>query len=66
MPKQNTVWPKIIRAGLIGGLIFSGIVVGLNFLLTGNISILKALVYFVIGALLYGFLAYRSSKKSSN
>ncbi|MBR9914599.1 MAG: hypothetical protein GYB32_07190 [Algicola sp.] len=57
---------RIITAALIGGIIFSGIVTLLDYLLGRDFSLMRLLFYLVFGILMYGFLTYRNFKKHNN
>jgi len=54
---------KIVLAALIGSTIFTVVIVGFNYLVFREFSLIKTIVYFFLGIILYGFLAYRSNKK---
>jgi len=54
---------QIIKAGLIGGTIFSIVVVLVDKLMGRDFSWLRLAFYFVFGVIMYGFLTYRNFKK---
>jgi hypothetical protein len=54
---------RIIKAGLIGGTIFSIVVLLVDKLMGRDFSWLRLVFYFVFGVIMYGFLTYRSFKK---
>lgn len=55
---------RIITAGLVGGTIFSIVVVLFDyFLMKREFSWPRLVFYFVFGVLMYGFLTYRNFKK---
>ncbi|WP_323789414.1 hypothetical protein [Psychroserpens sp.] len=54
---------RIIKAGLIGGTIFSVVVLLVDKLMGRDFSWLRLGFYFVFGVLMYGFLTYRNFKK---
>jgi len=54
---------RIIKTGLIGGTIFSIVVVLVDKLMGRDFSWLRLVFYFVFGVIMYGFLTYRNFKK---
>ncbi|WP_033959152.1 hypothetical protein [Psychroserpens jangbogonensis] len=54
---------QIIKAGLIGGAIFSLVVLLVDKLMGRDFSWLRLVFYFVFGVIMYGFLTYRNFKK---
>ena len=56
-------YKKIFKAAVIGGSIFTIFISGFRYLFYNEISILRTIIYFLFGLILYGFLAYRSNKK---
>jgi len=54
---------QIIKAGLIGGTIFSIVVLLVDKLMGRDFSWLRLVFYFVFGIIMYGFLTYRNFKK---
>jgi len=56
---------KIITAGIIGGTVFSVLATGMNHYILGHeFSWILFAFYFTFGFFMYGYLAYRSYKKS--
>jgi hypothetical protein len=54
---------RIIKAGLIGGAIFSIVVLLVDKLMGRDFSWQRLVFYFVFGVIMYGFLTYRNFKK---
>jgi len=54
---------RIITAGLIGGAVFSAVVVLVDKLMGREFSWMRLVFYFVFGVLMYAFLTYRNFKK---
>ena len=54
---------QIIKAGLIGGAIFSLVVLLVDKLMGRDFSWLRTVFYFAFGVIMYGFLTYRNFKK---
>ncbi|WP_460218842.1 hypothetical protein [Psychroserpens sp. MEBiC05023] len=54
---------RILTAGLIGGSIFSLVVLGVDYLFGRGFSWPRLLFYFIFGVVMYGFLTYRNFKK---
>jgi len=54
---------RIIKAGLIGGTIFSIVVLLVDKFMGRDFSWLRLVFYFVFGVVMYGFLTYRNFKK---
>jgi len=54
---------RIIKAGLIGGTVFSIVVLIVDKLMGRDFSWLRLMFYFVFGVIMYGFLTYRNFKK---
>ncbi|WP_456442457.1 hypothetical protein [Psychroserpens sp.] len=54
---------RIIKAGLIGGAVFSIVVLIVDKLMGRDFSWLRLVFYFVFGVIMYGFLTYRSFKR---
>lgn len=56
---------RIIKTGLIGGTIFSIVVLLVDKLMGRDFSWLRLVFYFVFGVVMYGFLTYRNFKKQN-
>jgi len=56
-------YKKIFKAAFVGGSIFTIFISGFRYLFYSEINILRTIIYFLFGLILYGFLAYRSNKK---
>lgn len=54
---------RIITAGLVGGSIFSLVVILIDNILGRGFSWPRLFFYFVFGVIMYGFLTYRNFKK---
>jgi len=54
---------RVVIAALVGGTIFSGVVLLFDYFFDRGFSWNRLLFYFVFGVLMYGFLTYRNFKK---
>jgi len=54
---------RVVLTALIGGVIFSGVVLAFDYFLSRPFSWTRLGFYFVFSFILYGFLTYRNLKK---